>query len=276
MNHYRKQIILTPMDKKLPMFIETFGWNEGESEFDRPDGYHCYHWLHTTSGTGEFLVSGNKFTLSPNEGILLKPHVPHRYVPLTESWSTWYITFGGSRISAILSALELAESTVIGWDPSSPLAAIHKRARKLAGTPIGFAGLDSSVALYRFLTDLKKFGRADNKRSLSQYHERLLPLIRYLEDAYSDATIGLDHMARHARLSPQHLIQLFRTATGMTPYQFLIHMRIQKAKELLIEESDLAIKNIASQVGFLDASHFVSTFRRLEGKPPEQYRKLYR
>lgn len=69
MEHYRKQMMLTHLDKKLPMYIEAFGWNEGESEFDRPAGYHCYHWLHTTGGAGEFRFSGQKITLSANKGL---------------------------------------------------------------------------------------------------------------------------------------------------------------------------------------------------------------
>lgn len=275
MDHYRKQMMLTTLDKKLPLYIETFGWNYAESEFHRPNGYHCYHWLHATDGTGEFRFSGRRLTLSPNEGILLKPHVPHLYTPLTRPWSTWYVTFGGSQANSILSALDLAESTVISWDPTSPLAAIHKRFRKLANHPFGFSGLDSSATLYRFLTDIKKFGHADNKRSLSHYHERLLPLMQHLEDVYHDATIGLDHMAGYMRVSSQQLNHLFRSSTGMSPYQFLIHLRLQKAKELLVNEKSLTVKNVASRVGFLDSSHFVSTFRKLEGMTPEQFRKLY-
>jgi AraC-like DNA-binding protein len=275
MNHYRKQMMLTVMDKKLPLYIETFGFNVSESEFDRPDGYHCYHWLQTTAGVGEFRISESKFTLSANEGILLKPHAPHFYTPLTHPWSTWYITFGGSQASAIINALDLAKSTVIRWDHSSPLSTIHKRIRKLANQQLAFTGLDSSSTLYRFLMDIKKFGHADNKRSLSHYHERLLPLIRYLENVYDDAAIGLNQMADHMHVSPQHLNHLFRAATGMSPYQFLIHMRIQKAKELLINKESLTVKVVASQVGFLDSSHFVSTFRKLEGITPEQFRNLY-
>jgi AraC family transcriptional regulator of arabinose operon len=214
-------------------------------------------------------------TLSDNEGILLKPNVPHSYTPLTQPWSTWYITFGGSQANAIIDALELAESTVISWDQTSPLATIHKRMRKLANQQLVFSGLDISATLYRFLTDIKKFGHADNKRSLSHYHNRLQPLIQYLETVYGDAAIGLNQMADHMNVSPQHLNHLFRAATGMSPYQFLIHMRIQKAKELLINNTNLTVKAAASQVGFLDSSHFVSTFRRLERVTPEQFRSQY-
>lgn len=275
MDHYRKQMMLTALDKKLPLYIETFGYNVSESEFNRPEGYHCYHWLQTTAGEGEFRFSGTKITLSTNEGILLKPHVPHFYTPLTQPWSTWYITFGGSQANSIISSLDLEESTVISWDHSSPLATIHKRIRKLAKNQFGLSGLDSSATLYRFLTDIKKFGHADNKRSLSHYHERLIPLMGYLEDVYDDAAIGLNQMAEYMRVSPQHLNHLFRAATGMSPYQFLIHMRIQKAKERLIHEKSLTVKGVASLVGFLDSSHFVSTFRKLEGITPEQFRNLY-
>jgi AraC-like DNA-binding protein len=192
---------------------------------------------------------------------------------LTHPWSTWYITFGGSQAASIVNALHLSESAVISWEYSSPIATLHKRIRKLSNQP--FTGLDSSAILYRFLTDLKKFGHTDNQRPLSHYHERLFPLIGYLETVYHDPEIGLNHLADYMRISPQHLNHLFRSAAGMSPYQFLIHFRIQKAKELLINKESLTVKAIASQVGFLDSSHFVSTFRRLVGITPEKYRNQH-
>jgi transcriptional regulator GlxA family with amidase domain len=101
-----------------------------------------------------------------------------------------------------------------------------------------------------------------------------MPLLRFLEENYSNPAVGLVQMAEYAGVSPQRLNSLFRWTTEMSPYQYLIHLRIQKAKELLICEKKLTVKAIASLVGFLDNSHFVSTFRKLENITPEKYRYL--
>ncbi|WP_219638167.1 AraC family transcriptional regulator [Cohnella sp. CFH 77786] len=269
-----KQMMVTALDRTLPVYIETMGWNEWQDEFIRPKGYHCYHWLQTTSGAGLFECSGKSVTLSPNQGVLLPPNVPHRYVTTSHPWSTWYITFNGNHAPFIVSSLGLATSTVIRWEPDSPLTNLHRRSRKLVGRNFDFNGMDGSAFVYRFLIDLKKHGQVDNQRSLSQHHVRLMPLFRFLEENYSNPALGLAHMAAFMGVSPQRLNSLFRLSTGMSPYQFLISLRIQKAKELLINEENITVKAVATLVGFFDASHFIVTFRKLETITPEIYREL--
>lgn len=63
MKHYMKQFLVTTLDRTLPIYIELTGYNEWQEEFDRPEGYHCYHWLHTVSGEGQFECSGTTVTL---------------------------------------------------------------------------------------------------------------------------------------------------------------------------------------------------------------------
>jgi AraC family transcriptional regulator, arabinose operon regulatory protein len=274
MRHYMKRMIVTASDRTLPIFIETMGWNEWQEEFVRADGYHCYHWLQTTGGEGIFECAGQSITLPSNSGILLPPDVPHRYATLSHPWSTWYITFSGNHAPFIVSSLGLVTSTVIRWEQNTPLSTLQKRSHKLARRNFDFNGMDGSAFAYQFLIDLKRFGQVENQRSLSQINDRLMPVFRFLDESYSNPAIGLDQMAVYAGISPQQLNSLFRTATGMSPYQYLIHLRIQKAKELLINEDSLTIRGIASLVGFLDTSHFVSTFRKLETITPGSYRDL--
>ncbi|ULO05256.1 helix-turn-helix transcriptional regulator [Paenibacillus sp. 19GGS1-52] len=269
-----KQMFVTALDRSLPIFIETMGWNERQDEFNRPQGYHCYHWLQTTEGEGQFEISDKIVTLAPNQGILLQPNASHSYVAQSNPWSTWYITFNGNLAPFIVSSLGLATSTVISWEPSSRLSTLHKSSENLARPSFDFNGMDGSAFVYRFLMDLKRYGQVDNQRSFSQHTERLMPLIRFLEENYSNPAFGLTQLAEYAGISSQRLNYLFRMTTGMSPYQYLIHLRIQKSKEYLINEKKLTVKAIASLVGFLDSSHFVYTFRKIESKTPQSFRDL--
>lgn len=269
-----KQMFVTALDRSLPIFIETMGWNERQDEFNRPQGYHCYHWLQTTGGEGQFEISDEIVTLAPNQGILLQPNASHSYVAQSNPWSTWYITFNGNLAPFIVASLGLATSTVISWEPGSRLSTLHKRSENLARQSVDFNGMDGSAFVYRFLMDLKRYGQVDNQRSFSQHTERLMPFIRFLEENYSNPAFGLTQLAEYAGISSQRLNYLFRMTTGMSPYQYLIHLRIQKAKEYLINEKKLTVKAIASLVGFLDSSHFVYTFRKIESKTPQSFRDL--
>lgn len=67
----------------------------------------------------------------------------------------------------------------------------------------------------------------------------------------------------------------FRQATGRTPLQYLHQLRVERAKDLL-EASDLAIDEIAWQVGYEDTPYFRRLFRRTTGVTPAHYRKAFR
>ncbi|WP_240414208.1 helix-turn-helix domain-containing protein [Paenibacillus periandrae] len=68
---------------------------------------------------------------------------------------------------------------------------------------------------------------------------------------------------------------MFRNTFGTSPYSYLLQLRLQKAKELLAQKSELTVKAISGMVGFTDPSHFVATFRRLERLTPEQFKNMY-
>ncbi len=275
MEHYTKQMLISPLDRTLPLYIERLGWNEWQDAFVRPDGYWCYHWLHTTHGEGEFEYAGQTIRLAPNQGILMEPGTPHRYRTTSHPWSTYYVTFHGNLAPMILSSLGVTASAWIRWESDSPLAVLHETSREWADPHFDFNGMEGSLFLYRFLMDLKRYGIVDRQRSISQYTARLTPIFQYLNENYANPAIGLAQLTEVAGVSSQRLNEIFRKATGTSPYQYMIRLRIQKAKELLIQKDRLTVKEIAARVGFTNDSHFVSTFRKSESVTPETYRNLH-
>ncbi len=61
----------------------------------------------------------------------------------------------------------------------------------------------------------------------------------------------------------------------MSPYTYFLHLRIRKAKGLLIDDTNVPVKQIATYVGFRDTRHVLATFRRIVGIPPERFRQLH-
>ncbi len=83
--------------------------------------------------------------------------------------------------------------------------------------------------------------------------------------------LSIPDMARAAGLSPFHFSRCFRSSTGMSPHQYLIRLRVEKAKELL-ERTKAAVGDIAMETGFCDPSHLSAHFRRWTGVSPRAYR----
>ncbi len=67
---------------------------------------------------------------------------------------------------------------------------------------------------------------------------------------------------------------LFQHAFGLSPYSYLIMMRLRKSKEMLLKQQHQTVKDVAEQVGFRDTSHFVASFRKHVGLTPERFRQM--
>src|SRR5262245_24025508 len=94
-------------------------------------------------------------------------------------------------------------------------------------------------------------------------------------DVHSHEEIDLDRVARIAGIGPFHFLRTFSKVLGVTPHQYLVRCRLQRAARLLAEEP-LSISDIALDVGFGDLSNFVRTFRRASGLSPQQFRRAAR
>ncbi|MFB5267734.1 helix-turn-helix domain-containing protein [Paenibacillus enshidis] len=261
-------------EKPLPLFVESIGYNPQEEDFARPEGYPYFHWLQTVEGEGVFSFSGEEYTLGKGAGILLMPFTEHSYYSMGDAWSTLYVTFGGASADSILNALEIGASKVYTESEEFPFSELIWRMLKKIGKGAEFSRLDASEELYRFLIMLKKYGKTENQPSLSHYYDRIRPVVEWLESEYAE-NIGLQEMSRQAGVSPQHLSHLFRETFNMSPYAFLIQLRIREAKKLLVARPELPLKEVASKVGFQDVSHFVATFKKIEQITPSKYRGLF-
>ncbi|MDO7905895.1 AraC family transcriptional regulator [Paenibacillus sp. JX-17] len=270
-----RRYFLYSKELRLPLFIESIGWNGRQENVERPGGYPCYHWLQTVKGRGWLQSEGVAYELPEHTGLLLPPGQPHQYGKEGSEWETLYITFSGPQAADIQSSLGISGVLSVEWDPDCELDNCGMHLLDfIAGDP-DRSGLDASAHLYRFLTLIKKHGRSGGLASISHNVERLAPLLAFMENHYGDPGIGLQEMAAALGISQRYLNILFKQSFGMTAYAYLIMLRMRKAKELMTAHRKLSIKETASLVGFRDVSHFVATFRRLEGVTPEQFRTLY-
>lgn len=91
-------------------------------------------------------------------------------------------------------------------------------------------------------------------------------------DDNSHAELDLEQAARQAGLSPFHFLRLFSSVLGVTPHQYLVRSRLRHAARLLADD-DIAVTDIAYDVGFGDLSNFVRTFHRAAGVSPTKFRQ---
>jgi AraC family transcriptional regulator len=85
-------------------------------------------------------------------------------------------------------------------------------------------------------------------------------------------TVGLPELAASVGLSASHFCRAFKTAMGVSPHQYLINLRIARARLLLVE-TQLSVIDVGAAVGYDDPSYFARLFRRATGLSPAGYRR---
>jgi len=106
----------------------------------------------------------------------------------------------------------------------------------------------------------------------NKLHRGLQTALKYVAANHHE-TITLPELARHAGVSTSHLAYLFKKSLGVNFKLFLAILRIEEAKQLLVEKPHMPVTEISFQVGFGDLRHFERTFKRLVGRPPREYRQ---
>lgn len=104
-----------------------------------------------------------------------------------------------------------------------------------------------------------------------EYYDRsdlVNSIVAYINDNYKQ-NISLDKISKSMYLSPVYISKIFKEETGYSPINYLINVRLNKAKDLL-KEGRLSIGSIASEVGYTDAYHFSKLYKKHFGYPPSQ------
>jgi two-component system response regulator YesN len=123
--------------------------------------------------------------------------------------------------------------------------------------------------LYERLCEMME--RLSDNKPQSGSGEILRQIDEYINKNYA-AHINTQTLSRRFGFVPSYTSKLFRQYKGMSPSEYLTHVRIEKAKELIRSITDVNVADIASAVGFSDPSYFSRLFRRITGMLPTELR----
>lgn len=102
----------------------------------------------------------------------------------------------------------------------------------------------------------------------------LNPAIEFIEANFCNHEINNTDIAKHANISEVYFRKLFREKYYTTPKQYILDMRIRKAKQLLAE-TKLSVTDISLTCGFSGVYHFCREFKEKTGISPTEYRNIY-
>jgi AraC family transcriptional regulator len=109
-------------------------------------------------------------------------------------------------------------------------------------------------------------------RPAAREPRRINDVLRYIE-AQAGQPLSLGELAGMASMSKYHFLRVFQRITGLTPYQYLLGVRLRRAA-LSLRTTDLPITSIAFDAGFGDLSTFHGRFRDVFGQSPGGFRRM--
>ncbi|WP_414584054.1 helix-turn-helix domain-containing protein [Scytonema sp. PCC 10023] len=115
---------------------------------------------------------------------------------------------------------------------------------------------------------------SDRKHTLQEYSDglpkhKLKRAIAYIQE-YLAENVSLEAIANELGMSRYYFVRLFKQSMGVTPYQYVLQQRIERAK-MLLKQRERAISDIALECGFANQSHFTKHFRQFTGMTPKAY-----
>lgn len=93
-------------------------------------------------------------------------------------------------------------------------------------------------------------------------------------DSHYDTNISLSYFEETCFLCKEYLLKLFKNEFGYTIYEYTLKVRMERAKDLLINSS-FEIRDITSQVGYNDSNYFCKAFKKYFSMSPSKYRSMY-
>lgn len=226
-------------------------------------------WQYTLSGEGAVRIGSVLHTVPPGSAMLLTVPEEHCYF-LPESsdhWEFLYITLGGSEMLRLFCEFRRRNGAICEFASDSAVVdAAWDILHACRNRQIDDA-YKSSAAAYNFMmamcSSVSGSGITRDRALLKTVQAYCLQNI--------SRTISVDELAGLTGCSRSHFSRRFQEASGYSPHEFILDLKIRKAV-MLLQMSKSTIKEIAFSCGFGDVSYFCKVFRRSFGCPPGDFR----
>ena len=284
---YFQYLPIGPKERQWDIYVtgtgrETLvGINDSDYAKGHPAPYY-YHWengrvlhefavLFFTKGRGEFEseTTGKKIITAGNV-VLVFPGLWHRYRPVGDAgWTAHWATFGGGYMKHLVQEGFFSPDNPVlntGLDD----AILRPCLTMLDRVQIQSPGYQQLIAA----NTIEILAAALAAIQSNRIQGKFVPLVdqaRMLMEQRLEEPVDLRELAAILHVSYDRFRHVFKQNTGLAPYQYHLLLRINRAKELLLQ-TGFSIKDIAKTLQFDSPYHFSEIFKKKTGVSPIQWR----
>ena len=228
--------------------------------------YDSFLIIYVCNGCGFVEQNGHHISVKEGSVAFIDCYKPHMY-GTKSGWEIYWVHFDGILARQYF---DVATSNGIVLNLQNPYNA-KLIVEKIYDRSHGEKKV-KEVVMSKYITDLltELILCAQSIVTLQGQSNNIEEILSYIsENAYKSLT--LNELAKRASLSPYYFTRVFKKEVGFTPHKYIIHVRLEFAK-FLLKTTNTSIKEIAFRSGFNNQSNFCTSFKKLTGVSPLQFR----
>lgn len=266
---------ITNHEKELPYFIHGAANNFYQEIVDRPNGYKWYQLNICKKGRGVLQLNGLEIPVVEGDSLIIYPNVPYKYIPTQDNMIVSWVAFDGFQINSMLKFIGITSSGVYKFYNPEYIHILILEIISLQKENLTDQAFFASKLIYNFLLTLKRSSMFQTD-SVSEFSiDKIKPSIDFM-NTHLGEQIGIEDIAESMNITPQHYCQVFKDIMKQRPFEYLNSLRINHAKNLLINRLEYSVKEIAILSGYPNQSYFCQIFKKSERLTPGKFRELYR
>lgn len=239
---------------------------------NRPNGRKDYQLLYIKRGTLRITVQNQQQDLTQNTLVLLRPGDPQIYKGVyngNQVVDRLFIHFSGYNAAKLLEEYNIIESVI---KFSEPLDAFEDTVNRMI--------ISQRQRYKQHICDLlleELFILISNAIDNTVIHSKARSFDALIEMMKNNCTknLPIKAYADYIGFSENYFLRFFKKAMGLSPYKYILKLRMDQACKLLVYSED-SIKTIALRLGYNDQHHFSNVFRNYYKLTPTEYRNRQR
>lgn len=263
----KERITSFPYDPtEFPFNIEMSGITNCNDKYEvyREKSY-CYILEYIYSGSGTLFYEGREYKVEKGDAYLLPKGSCHRYYP-QYTWDKIWFNIDGVLVSNLIYAYDLQNTIVFKrFNNKKIFDELYEITN--SNLPVRDIMMKGAVQFHSIIQNLYNFRRKDFTDTKVNTIKKMLDSHLYEKDIF------LKDIAKELHISQVQVINIFKKAFDMTPYQYFYKKRIDIAADLLLN-SKMQIKEISELLNYTDPASFSNAFKKIIGISPEKYRKM--
>lgn len=216
------------------------------------------------SGCGVYTVGGETYEVKANECFLIRPGERTLYAAdAADPWTYMWVAFDGFDVLEILRRTGLVSRYTAAVEDG---ATFERWLREMIQE---FSGGSLFKVMSCFYGAMSVLESSAHGGAYTREHEYVNKAIGYIKSNYGYA-IQIGDLARHIGIDRTYLYRIFQASEGMSPKQYLMQVRINAAKKMLLAGT-YSVGETALSCGFSDAASFCGRFKRCTGLTPKEF-----